>query len=569
MHGLNASMIPALEKGAPLLTPDATLKGMRNLRTQSSDSWKMYGAGKDPAQLRNLMRKLAARISREPFHGSDDNPNIPSGYTYLLQFIAHDMVNTSISLAATDGRRFGFENARQQPLMLDTIYGGGPDVSPQAYEYSRLCREKRGSMPRTRLRCGRAQNRSGSTNGMPFADIGRAVPRDVSDTGISSGADFAQCPRTEALVADARNDDQALIAQITALFHRLHNFILEQVDASRPPETASDAYRNFICARFVLTLIYRKIILNDVLYRLLDPSVIRYYIVEEKPLVFVEKNGSIPVEFSHGAFRCGHAMIRNSYRVSSDNELETSAAMQLSSRRSPAFVPLTEDWIIKWDRFFDMGTATAPNYSRRLAPNFAPIARSEFFFPPLVAPGSGHGDGDGDAAGLPSRDLVSAIYAGIWSVPKLIDMLRAKSPEIANFLPAYGEYAGPLAAWLNATTDSNSLSERFGPGDVSALLEDPPFPFFVLFEAQHRQAGQRLGPLGSIIVAETILGAMQFYPLQVETLVFDHGHDFKAQIELLTRLGVREPALSIVPEIESMEDLLMFMQKHEILTEDR
>ena len=84
--------------------------------------------------MRNLMRKLSARISRESDGNADrpedeTNPNLPSGYTYLLQFIAHDMVNTSISLAVTRGRRFGFGNARQQPLTLETIYGGGPEVS--------------------------------------------------------------------------------------------------------------------------------------------------------------------------------------------------------------------------------------------------------------------------------------------------------------------------------------------------------------------------------------------------------------------------------------------------------
>jgi hypothetical protein len=52
------------------------------------------------------MRKLSARINREPNWPNEENPTIPSGYTYLLQFIAHDAVNTSISLAATDGRRF-------------------------------------------------------------------------------------------------------------------------------------------------------------------------------------------------------------------------------------------------------------------------------------------------------------------------------------------------------------------------------------------------------------------------------------------------------------------------------
>ena len=558
MHGSNLSVIHKLENAGPLLTAERNLGGMRNLLDLPDSS--KFGAGKDPLQLRHLMRKLSARISREPNWPTEENPNLPSGYTYLLQFIAHDMVNTSISLAATDGRRFGFENARRQPLTLDTIYGGGPDVSPQAYEFSQICKESRGLMPRTRLRRGRVQNRSGSTAGMPFADIGRAAPIDVADDGISSHTSAAGCPLTEALVADARNEDQALIVQITVLFHRLHNFILDQIDSSRGSKTADDAYRNFISARFLLTLIYRRIIFNDVLYRLLDPSVIRYYLVEKRPLVADGDSGRIPVEFSHGAFRCGHAMVRNSYKVRSEDALETARAMQFSSRRSPGFVPLTEDWIIKWERFFEISKQTPPNYSRRLGPNFSPIIRSEFFFPPL----NSNMDGDGDAAGLPNRDLVSAVYAKIWSVPKLIDALRATSPELSHFLPGYGEYISPLKNWLEATANPTSLSEQFEPDDVSALAADPPLPFFVLFEAAAKHGGQRLGPLGSIIVAETMIAAMESYPLRVEKLVFDPRLPFKEQDELFRQLGITDP-LSKMPEIENMDDLLTFMQSEGLL----
>src|SRR3981081_3499740 len=117
---------------------------------------------------------------------------------------------------------------------------------------------------------------------MPFADIGRAAPIDVADGGINSRTGAARCPLTEAVVADARNEDQALIIQITVLFHRPHNFILDQIESSRGSKTADDAYRNFISARFLLTLIYRRIIFNDVLYRLLAPSVIRYYLVKKR-----------------------------------------------------------------------------------------------------------------------------------------------------------------------------------------------------------------------------------------------------------------------------------------------
>ena len=570
MHGINLSVIPEFKNGERLLSVDGNLAGMRNLLPLSNAS--MFGAGKDPRDMRNLMRKLSARISRETGRRNDantpaeENPNLPSGYTYLLQFIAHDMVNTSISLAATEGRRFGFQNARQQPLTLDTIYGGGPDVTPQAYEFSRICAQSRGFMPRTRLRAGRVRDRSGKTAGMPFADIGRAAPIDVMDDGIPGGGSAACCLRTEALTADARNEDQALVAQVTLLFHRLHNFVLEQLDLALPPMTAPDAYRNFICARYIVTLFYRKIIVKDVLYRLLDPSVYRYYFLPgiDKTRLVSDKDawGRIPVEFSHGAFRCGHAMIRNSYRVNSDEALDSGRAMQFSSRRSPAFTPLSEDWVVKWEQFFEINGKNRPrNYSRRLRPNFSSLARSEFFFAPLIP----NADGNGDAAGLPNRDLVSAVFARIWSVPKIIDALRTRSAELANFLPAYDEHIPALTNWLKATADPGGMTEQFEPEDIVAIANDPPLPFFVLYEADVKHDGQRLGPLGSIIIAETMVGAMESYPLQVGQSTFDPLLQLKEQADRLIGLGVSDDALAKMPEIESFEELLTFMQTNGLL----
>src|SRR5262249_18123786 len=166
------------------------LQGMRNLLPLSpSDAF-----GHDqpsPDHLRRLMRVLATRINRELVWpdvlpgatNPEDNPMIPSGYTYLLQLMAHDIVNTSVSLATTSGRFFGFENARLQALTLETIFGGGPDVNPQAYAFTEECARYRGLVPRTRLRVGRNQ-RGGSTNRQPFDDIGRSTPIDVQDSGI-------------------------------------------------------------------------------------------------------------------------------------------------------------------------------------------------------------------------------------------------------------------------------------------------------------------------------------------------------------------------------------------------
>ena len=59
-----------------------------------------------------------------------ENPFIPSGYTYLLQFVAHDLVHSAIPLSVAGGLGRGTTNARRMPLRLETLYGSGPVGSP-------------------------------------------------------------------------------------------------------------------------------------------------------------------------------------------------------------------------------------------------------------------------------------------------------------------------------------------------------------------------------------------------------------------------------------------------------
>ena len=77
--------------------------------------------------------------------------------------------------------------------------------------------------------------------------------------------------------------------------------------------------------------------------------------------------------------------------------------------------------------------------------------------------------------------------------------------------------------------------------------------------------GKRLGPLGSIIVAETMVGAMVQYPLQVGKLTFDPQRRLKEQFEPLEKLGVKDAAFNAIPEMETFEDLLVFMQSKGLL----
>ncbi|MBX4299028.1 hypothetical protein K4H04_25055, partial [Mycobacterium tuberculosis] len=80
---------------------------------------------------------------------------------------------------------------------------------------------------------------------------------------------------------DARNDDHAIISQLTAMFGLLHNGLVDLARRGEPVSNANArfgaAYRRFLCARDAMTSIYRNIIAKDAMRRVLHPAVYAAY----------------------------------------------------------------------------------------------------------------------------------------------------------------------------------------------------------------------------------------------------------------------------------------------------
>lgn len=442
-----------------------------------------------------------------------ENPGIPSGYTYLLQLVAHDIVASTVSLSTIVGRT-AVDNARDNALILDTIYGDGPEITPDPYEVDSEHHFSRGLVPRTRLRLSPRRARVPGAVFCPHRDLGRGT----GTAGLADGKpiflvedeeqdlDNAKPFPTDTMIADERNDSHALLSQLVVLFHLLHNAVIRTLE-NRPRHNPKNwspgerAWRRFLCARLAVTMIYRKIIRDDLLRKILHEDVYAAYATDGLRL---EKGNGIPLEFSHGAFRFGHAMVRDSYRINDPNKapLLTDFALR-QARRFPFELPVSQDWLIDWRLFFEVEPGTRPNYSRRIGPDYGRVMFSDLMF--TTEPG----------LGLPFLDHLSAAYAGIWSVPHLfkrLDKELTNSP-LANFFSTYDLWRTPFLSWLGESDSSGRLSDD----DKRRLANDPPLSLFVLFEAAHTikdgapvraGGGARLGPLGSVVIAETIFGAL-------------------------------------------------------------
>jgi hypothetical protein len=449
---------------------------------------------------RKMLEALVVHMKLCPWPLPEDNPNIPAGYTYLAQLAAHDLVNNIAPLPRLDDRPGYFaRDYRTDRLVLDTIYGGGPVTTHLPFAINGHPRNPRHSLRLGYVLPSEQSPRPSPMTDQPARDIGRvACPflTDAPGVGVP-----------DPLLADPRNDDHLIISQLTALLHELHNIIyarLAAADAGLPASTDEfQTYRRFLEARKITALVYRKVIIDDLLSKLLEPHVYAYYAADTTryPHDFLDQcdDGRVPVEFSHAAYRFGHVMARFTYSIN-DRLGETATIKEIldrTSSRRPDKLPLACAWLIDWLRFFPGAGQQSVNYSRRITPFVAggPLAAKSHF------PNEDAADG-----GLFYRDLIRGADAGVRTVASLIEHLRPEHlahPGPGSELlrdPGYREHV--VGEWLR-TSSSSSLP---GP-DAVALSQNPPLFFFVLFEAAHSQNGERLGILGSTIVAEVFFAA--------------------------------------------------------------
>lgn len=149
--------------------------------------------------------------------GGTPDPRVPAGYTYLGQFLDHDL---TLDLAELDLNQPvsvpGLISKRSPSLDLDSLYGDGPATNPQYYEADGV-HLKRGRPLRTPI---------GSPNA---SQDGMDLPRHKGSDGPRLGTE------REANIPDLRNDENLAVAQIHAAFIRFHNKVVDKLIADNTP----------------------------------------------------------------------------------------------------------------------------------------------------------------------------------------------------------------------------------------------------------------------------------------------------------------------------------------------
>ena len=411
---------------------------------------------------------------------------IPSGYTYLGQFIAHDITFDEAS-DRHEALDFPWDTVAREDLItlrnrrtplfdLETIYG---HENPK----------NRGEIRRSELMLKNYR--------LPFLKIGHTKGFDRGTAGLSFPCDLPRgVASVDAKVVDLRNDENLIVAQLQVLFMKFHNALVLSLS-----KAGDFSYSElFDRARKMAIRYYQTIVLTDFLPRIVDWEVLKETVAAVRKENPSPDDAYMPLEFSVGAFRYAHSMIRNKYNLNDVND-DTSldelmrftgrGAMNSSGLPGPVTVRLSlpSVWIIDWNRFFDLGDAAKLNFAERIDTQIS-SALLQMRPKPLFKSG-GRSSAvalldlyRGRRFGLPSgQDVANAFGYLVIEPDRLAGLIWSKNVED---LPSD-----------EADTLKEDLYETFA--------ESTPLWFYILAEAESTLFGN-LGKTGSRIVAETIVG---------------------------------------------------------------
>lgn len=427
-------------------------------------------------KLAMSMKGVADPSRRSANEARDRGFVLPSaGYTYLGQFIDHDLTLDLTSLEGAQPDETQVRNFRTPFLDLDHVYGGGPNLSPHLYKKSG----------------------TNSPGGAERLLIGKTVKPD------GRGGSEDDLPRNSegiALTGDPRQDENVILAQLHVAFLKLHNLVIQDPKLLQPYRGAGS---DFAAAQRLVAWHYQWVVRYDYLETILDPDVVKILgEIEKKKRANPQPDFKIPIEFSAAAFRFGHSMVRDEYNYNR-NQFKAQLHDILDHTRGS----LSDDWVIAWDHFFygqdtclrnqgqlesaqRIDTKIAAGlYDLDIAKNVRPFGApmpgvsSKFAFQ--------HGIQPEEEPRLPVRTLWRGAQMGLPSgqeVAKVLGISPVTPAQVRNGL------------------DESVL--KLHPFD-----EDTPLWYYILKEAElPPQNAQHLGPVGSQIVADVIIGALAADP---------------------------------------------------------
>ena len=481
----------------------------------------------DAADVVSRLKALGrAMIENEPPQGDEleatGNSTIPPVYTYWGQFIDHDItLNTDSNKNVSDITQSDLgpltptfvtthlRNGRQPALNLDSLYGDGPTfpggpTTEAASMYDGLALKLSKIAVNPFIPGDKID---------PVADEERDLFRDQT---LLDDPNTPDVDAAVAVVGDSRNDENLIVAQLHVAFAKFHNKVLSTVQAQQGAPT--DPQELFARVRQLVTWHYQWLVAHDYLKTVTQTGVADKVLLGGNK-VYAPRDGEayMPLEFSTATFRFGHSMVRGFYDYNrnfgrkdggpgvvapfatfeqifaftgSARALDGSGTARPFSGTGLTTLPF--NWVIEWDRFVDKGAARPDHFARRIDTRLAPplfdmfnqIGQNQGSFPIVIRE-------------LLTRLAVRNLLRG-YSLALPTGQAIAEELGITPLTPAQLQ-SGNTASFNDVLTDG---------GFETAT----PLWYYVLKEAEVLANGNSLGPVGSRIVAETLIGQLRADP---------------------------------------------------------
>lgn len=396
-----------------------------------------------------------------------ESPTMHAGFTFLGQFIDHDLTFDATSALDRQADVNGLADFRAPRLDMDNLYGAGPTATPLIYDQD-----------------------SHQTKLVTSAD----------------GVDLGRAPKDVALIGDPRNDENLLLAQFHLALIKFHNRVVDRLRSGAitdaygrslppmPPDEPRteqpgvtldrlldvDNYYNevFAAAQRLVRWHYQWIIVHEFLPLVADRDVVEDVLANGPRFFRPGDRPYIPVEFAAAAFRFGHPTVRSAYRVNETftgkifpDDPDQEPGRRTDLRGGPVDAPHAVDWSF----LFPTGPERRAQFAKRIE---ARLNTQLLDLPVSAVPGAKTGALARPVASLAVRNLLRSEVLGLPSgqdVARKVGEVPLSDKEL--------DTTGPIYLW-----------------------------YYVLKEAEVRGAGAHLGPVGSRIVAEVLIGLLDADP---------------------------------------------------------
>jgi hypothetical protein len=500
----------------------------------------------------DILGDLMIDAAADPEDPGPDS-TMPPVLTYWGQFLDHELTartdrESEISSvrdphppAVSSTVESAFRNARSPRFDLDSVYGGSPVGPGITADVVTVISGLRHPTLINKMRVGTAVDPGPLPDGL---DQHRDLPRyvqvqaSVRDAALRLAqasmpaqefANFSAGLPQRALIGDTRNDENLVVAQFHLSFLRFHNKAVDFL-ASHTTGWISD----FSSAQALTRLHYQWLIVEGYLKSVCDPVVVEKVIQDRASHFFkfraeydVRRQGSrlgnaLPLEFSAAGYRFGHSMVRALYDYNKNFGRPAGGGILDKANLNLLFgftggggnidddKRLPKNWVMDWTRF----VGVAPHDSADGLP-----ARAARKIDTALAPQLGNMVKEGnDEADAQLKAMFKSLARR--NLRRGYNLRLPTGQALHKLLKQNGAVQSAPIADVSTMFNSKPQLRDFLKNSQSKLFERTPLWFYILAEAE-AAGGNRLGEVGSFLVASTFVGVLLADPDSALSRSFD------------------------------------------------